>query len=169
MTVAQRRPMRVLVVMGEGGHSKECLRLVDLMGEEAYRYAYILVADDHVTAAKIRVPGPIYRIVRPSCGKTNTNRLMHALKFPLSALQAAVALRRVRPDLVLTTGPAVAVSVCVAAKLMGIDIVFVETGSRIHRLSTTGRFMRWIADLYFVQWQELLPAVPRAVFAGRLF
>jgi len=28
--------------------------------------------------------------------------------------------------------------------------------------------MRYLADLYFVQWEPLLDAVPGAIFAGRL-
>jgi UDP-N-acetylglucosamine:LPS N-acetylglucosamine transferase len=77
-------------------------------------------------------------------------------------------LLRARPDAVLTTGPAVAVPVCLMARLLGVSVVFVETGSRIHGLSSTGRFMRRIASLYFVQWEDLRPLVPRAIFAGRL-
>jgi UDP-N-acetylglucosamine:LPS N-acetylglucosamine transferase len=152
--------------MGEGGHSKECLRLIDLMGDEDYRYSYILVADDEVTASKVRVPGPIYRVIRPGCKKTNP--ITDSVKYPICAAQALRSLLRARPDAVLTTGPAVAVPVCLMARLLGVSVVFVETGSRIHGLSSTGRFMRRIASLYFVQWEDLRPLVPRAIFAGRL-
>jgi beta-1,4-N-acetylglucosaminyltransferase len=162
-----RWPAHVLVVMGEGGHSKECLRLIDLMGEKHYRYSYILVSDDEVTATKIKAHGPIHRVIRPGCKKTNP--FLDAVKYPLCAFQALRALRKIRPDAVLTTGPAVAVPVCLMAWLMRIPVMFVETGSRIHGLSSTGRFMRRVADLYFIQWEELRPLVPRAIFAGRLF
>ncbi len=162
-----KEPTHILAVMGEGGHSKECLQLIDLLGTEKYCYSYVLVKEDEVTESKIRVPGRIYRIARPSCIKSN--KIKDLVRFPLCSVQTIMALIRIRPDAVITTGPSVAILVCFVAKLMGARILFVETGSRIHKLSTTGKLMRRMADLYFVQWEELLPAAPGAIFAGRLF
>lgn len=158
--------MRLLLLLGEGGHSKEMLRLAELLGA-GYTYSYILVRDDEVTASKITLPGPIYRVIRPR-DKTH-NALRDALKTALCALQAATILVRTRPHAVITTGPGVAVPVCAAAKLLRCKVIFIETGSRIHALSTTGRIIYRFADLFFVQWAELLPACPKAVYAGRLW
>ena len=158
----------ILVVMGEGGHSKECLRLVDLLGADRYRFSYLLVREDEVTASKLRVPGPVYRVIRPGCEK-DRGVVGAMVKYPLCALQTAAHLLRSRPAAVITTGPAVAVPVSLVARLLGVRVLFVETGSRIHELSVTGKLMRYVADLYFVQWEELLPAVPGSRFAGRLF
>ncbi len=159
--------MHILAVMGEGGHSKECLRLIDLMGTDKYYYSYIIVNEDEVTESKIRVPGRVYHIARPSCIKSN--KIKDLMRLPLCTVQTTIALTRIRPDAVITTGPSVAMLVSFVAKLMGARIVFVETGSRIHKLSTTGKLMRRVADLYFVQWEELLTSAPGATFAGRLF
>jgi beta-1,4-N-acetylglucosaminyltransferase len=157
----------MLVVMGEGGHTKECLRLIELMGADDYRYSYVLVTDDEVTEQKIQVAGPVYRVIRPR--NKQHNIVTDALKFTRCALMSARIVHRVRPEAVITTGPSVAVPVCLVAKLMGACILYVETGSRIHRLSATGNIMRYLADLFFVQWEELLPAHRGARFAGRLF
>jgi len=160
-------PLHVLVVMGEGGHTKQCLRLVELMGTAGYRYSYVLVAEDTVSESKIRVAAPVYRVVRPGCVKSGG--LSRLVTVPWSTLQAALLLLRVRPDAVVTAGPGVALPVCLTAKLMGATIIFVESCSRVRRLSLTGRLMRPLADLFFVQWEELLPAAPGALFAGRLY
>jgi beta-1,4-N-acetylglucosaminyltransferase len=167
MSLNPNVPVHVLVVFGEGGHSKQCLRLTDLMGTTMYRYSYILVTEDTVTQHKIRTPGPVYRVRRP--GSAKSSLLEQLLRLPLCVLDAIVAVVRIRPDAVLSTGPGVAVPVSLIAKLMRARIIFVESCSRIHRLSTTGRIMRHVADLYFVQWEELRAAAPQAVFAGRLF
>jgi len=159
--------LHILVVMGEGGHSTECLRLIDLLGTSKYRYSYVLVKEDNVTEDKIRVPGRVYRVIRPR--SKGENFIVSVLKYALCQLQAAVGVLHIRPDAVLTTGPGVALPVCLAAKVIRAQILFVETGSRIHELSPTGTVMHHIADLYFVQWQELLSVAPRAIFAGRLF
>src|ERR687885_2784494 len=104
-----RWPLRVLVVLGEGGHSKECLRLVELMGTDDYRYSSLLVEEDSVTASKLRSPGPVYRVRRP---RWKEHRLVaDAARFPVCAWQVATALLRARPDVVVTTGPSVALPV----------------------------------------------------------
>ena len=159
--------VHVLVVMGEGGHTKQCLRLIELMGTTDYRYSYIVVAEDSVTESKLNAPGTVYRVTRPGSIKTSLFRRFVAL--PVCLVQSALVVLRVRPDAVLSTGPGVAVPVCLAAKLVGAQIIFVESFSRVRHLSLTGRLMRHLADLYFVQWEELRQSAPGAVYAGRLY
>jgi beta-1,4-N-acetylglucosaminyltransferase len=167
MNASADHRLHVLMVMGEGGHTKQCLRLVDLMGTADYRYSYVLVAEDTVSESKIQVPGPVYRVVRPGCVKSGG--LSRLASVPWSTLQAIVLLRRVRPDAVVTAGPGVALPVCLAARLVGARVIFVESCSRVRRLSLTGWLMRPLADLFFVQWEELQASVHGAVFAGRLY
>jgi UDP-N-acetylglucosamine:LPS N-acetylglucosamine transferase len=142
------------------------LRLADLLGD-GYRYSYVLVRDDEVSASKITNPGPIYRVIRPR-DKTH-NAILDTLKTILCAVQASVVILRSRPQAIITTGPGVAVPVCAVAKLLRRQVIFVETGSRIHALSTTGRIVYRFADLFLVQWEELLPLCPKAIYAGRLW
>jgi UDP-N-acetylglucosamine:LPS N-acetylglucosamine transferase len=63
----------------------------------------------------------------------------------------------------------VAVPACALARLLGIKVIFVETGSRVTALSLTGRLMYRIANLFFVQWPDLVQRYPKAIYAGRLF
>ncbi len=159
-------PKRLLIALGEGGHTKEMLTLVDLLGDD-FVYGYLLVADDEVSAAKIRRPGPIYRVRRPRDKQHNLP--LDILKALQSGWQALGALRAFRPEAVVSSGPSVAVPVCLLARLLGIKVIFVETASRITALSLTGRIMYRVAHLFFVQWPELAERYPKAIYAGRLF
>jgi beta-1,4-N-acetylglucosaminyltransferase len=156
----------LLFVLGEGGHSQEILRLAELLGPD-YRYCYILVRDDEVSAAKITRSGPAYRVIRPR--KKTHNLVLDALKTGVCGLQALAILLRCWPDAIITTGPSVAVPVCMASKLLRRKVIFIETGSRIHALSMTGRIMYHFADLFIVQWPQLLALYPRAIYAGRIW
>ena len=167
LTVSRASQMHLLVMLGEGGHTKQCLRLVDLLGTSHFRYSYVLVSGDRLSRDRIRVPGPMYRIVRP--GNTKSHPLTRLVKLPFCMLQAAIMLARARPDAVLSTGPGMAVPVSLFARVIGCRVIYVESCSRVRSLSSSGNFMRHIADLFFVQWQDLLPSVPGAVFAGRLY
>jgi UDP-N-acetylglucosamine:LPS N-acetylglucosamine transferase len=157
---------RLLVVLGEGGHSKEMLALVELLGSE-HEYSYALTKEDALSEGKIRLDGPRYRVIRPR-SKDDT-AWVAAGKLALCFGQAMWIVWRARPEAILSSGPAVAIPFAFWGKLFGRAVIFVETGSRVHRLSLTGRLMRRLADLYFVQWPELCALNPKAIYAGRLF
>jgi UDP-N-acetylglucosamine:LPS N-acetylglucosamine transferase len=160
---------RLVVVLGQGGHTTELLRLVDELGS-GYEYHYLIGARDNLSADKIRLPGPVYRVPRP---RHDPGKRPDLLRDPwLSALclsSTLPVLRRVRPAAVVTSGPWIGVVSAVAARMLGIRVVFVETGCRVTSLSSTGKAMRVLADHYFVQWEPLLQRAPRAVYAGRLW
>ena len=157
--------MRLLVLLGEGGHTKEILALVDMLGDD-FQYGYVIVQDDLVSEAKIRRKGPIYRVMRPR--DKEHHFLGDLFKTLYSGWQSLSPLRQFRPDAVISSGPSVAVPACVLARLLGVKVIFVETGSRVTSLSTTGRIMYRVASLFFVQWPDLQIRYPRAVYAGRL-
>lgn len=158
--------MKLLIALGEGGHTKEMITLVNMLGDDL-DYAYMIVDDDEVSESKITCPGPVFRVLRP---RDKEHHLVNdAIKFIRSTWQSWRVLRTYRPDAVLSTGPSVAVPICVLARLTGKKVVFVETGSRVTHLSTTGRIMYRVAHLFFVQWPGLREQYPRAVYAGRLF
>ncbi len=158
--------MRLLVVLGEGGHTKELVKLVALLGTD-YEYGYVLVHDDELSEQKLTVPGPVFRVRRP---RDKEHRLLHDLWKTFTCFcQAVKIVRRFRPKAMLSTGPGVAVPVALACKVLGVKLIFVETGSRVTALSTTGRIMYRLADLFIVQWEPLAEKYPRAVYAGRLW
>src|SRR5512136_1632400 len=142
------------------------LRLVDLMGP-GYEYSYLICADDELDAQRIRVPGPVYRVIRPRL--LNISVLTIGLRTLWSAGQALVALVRTRPRAIISTGPGIAVPACILAKCLGVKVIYIETGSRVFALSTSGKIISRFADLFLVQWEELLSLYPKAIYAGRLF
>lgn len=157
--------MKLLIVLGEGGHTTEMLNLVDLLGDH-YEYHYVLTREDNLSADHIRRPGPLYRLSRPR-GK-DTKTLPAILRTIRTTFETLPVLLRVRPDAVVSVGPAIGVPVCILGKLLGARIIFIETGSHITFSSMTGRILyRW-ADLYFVQWPQLAQKLDRAIYAGRL-
>ncbi len=172
--------MKLLIVLGEGGHTKQMLNLVNLLvsidkpepssdqaaNDQDYQLHYIVSRNDHLSAGHIEHPGPVYRVNRPR-GKS-TGKLGAALRTTLAGIESLWILFRVRPAAIISAGPAIAVPVSILGKLLGARVIYVESSSRISRPSLSGRIMyRW-ADLFFVQWQQLQEKLPRAIFAGRL-
>ena len=165
-TPRPRGPGRpILIALGEGGHTTELLGLVDRL-DAAHNLHYVVPAQDPLSADRIRRSGPVHRLPRPRAKDSGTvSAILATLRAALGALRLAA---RLRPAAVITTGPAIAVPVALAARLVGAEIIFVETVSRVTSLSGTGRIMARIADHYFVQWPQLTGQVPGAVYRGRL-
>jgi UDP-N-acetylglucosamine--N-acetylmuramyl-(pentapeptide) pyrophosphoryl-undecaprenol N-acetylglucosamine transferase len=74
----------------------------------------------------------------------------------LPNLRAArrVAVRH-RPDLVVTNGAGLVVPFVLMARLLGSDVIVIETMARITQWSLTGKLLRPFADTVVVQWPEM--------------
>ncbi len=161
--------MRVLVVLGEGGHTRQMLQLLDQLGPH-YEYHYLLAAEDQLSEEKIRLAGPVHRIGRPrSKVKGHTDSLPVAAWHTLHSLaQLIPILRQVRPRVVLANGPSVAVPAALLGKALGARIIYVESASRVQNLSASGHLVYHFADLFIVQWPALQARYRKAIYAGRL-
>lgn len=156
---------KLVIVLGEGGHTTELLHLVHLLGN-GYQYSYIVSKEDNISADKIKLQGQIYKINRPRGKKTKI--ISAIIRFVQALIDSFLILIKVRPYAILSTGPAIAVPVSVIGKLLRIKIIFIETGSRIQKLSLTGRIICPFADLFFIQWPQLKSEAPKGIYAGRL-
>lgn len=160
---------RVLVVLGEGGHTRQMLQLLDQLGPQ-HEYHYLIAAEDRLSEGKIRLSGPVYRAGRPrSKVQGHTDSLPVAAWHTLRSLaQLLPILRQVRPQAVLANGPALAVPAALLGKCFGAAIIYVESASRVQQMSTSGRLVYPFADLFIVQWPALQAKHRKAVYAGRL-
>ena len=77
-------------------------------------------------------------------------------------------LRRERPDVLVSTGAAVALPFFLVAKVLGIRTVFIECYDRITLPILTGRLCYPLSDLFVVQWEEQKKAFPEAVNIGHI-
>nr|WP_237742707.1 hypothetical protein [Actinopolymorpha alba] len=63
-------------------------------------------------------------------------------------------LRRTQPDVVVSTGAAVAFPFFLVARAMGIRTVYLEVYDRLDTRTLTGRLCRPLSSLFCVQWEE---------------
>ena len=78
-------------------------------------------------------------------------------------------LRKERPDLILSSGAAIAVPFFIVGKLMGAKTVYIEVFDRVGAPTLTGRLVRRFTDLFVVQWPELGSVYPGFVCLGSIF
>jgi beta-1,4-N-acetylglucosaminyltransferase len=70
--------------------------------------------------------------------------------------------RRLRPRVIVTTGAGVAVPFAWVGRLFGASVVYIESIARIDEPSLSCRLIAPVADRLYVQWPELLRALPQA-------
>ncbi len=156
--------MKVLVVLGDGGHTTEMLKLLKLLGP-TYESSYMMATIDRVSEGKITWKGPIYRVPVPFDKHTPDRNPIRAIGPILKQL---IVLLQVRPRAILSTGANIAVPISVFGRLLGVKVIHIETGSRVYTMSSTGKLMYRIAHLFFTQWEPLQKDYPKAIYAGRL-
>lgn len=74
-----------------------------------------------------------------------------------------------KPDLLISSGAAVAVPFFYLAKLMGKKLVYIEVFDRINKSTLTGKIVYPITDLFIVQWEEMKKVYPKAINLGSIF
>ncbi|XOV79154.1 MAG: PssD/Cps14F family polysaccharide biosynthesis glycosyltransferase [Aestuariibacter sp.] len=162
-----KNPQAIMLVYGEGGHEAQMKRLLAaLPGIEESGLAKIAYAEGSATEF-----GTFEQLARCEPLRDKHHRFS-ALKAILSVWKNILLfhelLRNWDVKVLITTGPGVALSAAVLARLHGIKVIHIETWCRFYSKSFTGRLMYRLANHFYVQNKELLVLYPKAVWCGRL-
>lgn len=109
----------------------------------------------------------IHRVV--ALGSRANNGRLHTLRrFLRNFRQAWRILRLERPQYLLCVGSSICVPGFIAARLLGIPPIFVESITRTNELSGTGRLIRrfGLAARFYVQWPEQADEAVGIVYRG---
>ena len=144
----------VLLVCSSGGHLVQMMALREAWGDFSRVWvtadtsdARSLMAGERMVAAH----GPAHRSLR---------------KLVLNLVLAWRLITAVRPHIVLSTGAAIAVPFVWIARLRGIEVIHIESLTRIHKPSLSGRLIAPAASRIYVQWPELGETMSRSRYVG---
>ncbi|KAI9984005.1 hypothetical protein PInf_005295 [Phytophthora infestans] len=162
-----KRQIRVMAVLGSGGHTTELLKLMKRLKREIYTPITFVVAEtDKTSQAKTELDWkPTQRdsfaIIPRSreVGQSWSSTVWTTLRSFQSCL--GLVYNR-RPQLVLCNGPGTCIPICAAVllfRVLGIQtdskIIFCESFARVQHLSLTGKLLYYVADEFVVQWPQL--------------
>ena len=82
---------------------------------------------------------------------------------------ACKILRKEKPDLIISSGAAVAVPFFYLGKLRGAKTVYIEVFDRIDASTLTGKLVHPVTDKFVVQWEEMEQVYSKAVNLGSIF
>ena len=143
---------KVCIPTSSGGHLTHMRMLMPLLDQAADRFWVTFDKEDANTAL---AGERVYHCYFP----TNRN-IRNTVRNTLLAIRV---LRKERPDLIVSSGAAVAVP------LLGARTVYVEVFDRVDAPTLTGRLVRRMTDLFVVQWPEMEAVYPGSVNLGPVF
>lgn len=148
--------MRLLLVASAGGHLAQLLNLRELW--QAHERSWVTFDLPEVRA---ELAGEdLWWAHFPT-----TRSLANAVR---NLAVARRVITTVKPDVIISTGAAVAVSFFLVARMHGVRTVFVECFDRITMPTLSGRLCYPLADVFAVQWDEQRRHFPDAVNIGAL-
>ncbi|MGM0687199.1 MAG: hypothetical protein ACQET3_09545 [Promethearchaeati archaeon] len=157
---------KIAVVLGRGGHTAQTFSLVDLLGER-FEYVYLIGILDSLTPKKIRIDGLILPVFPPRL-LPQDSRILSAVRTVLTLILSFFYLAVIRPVAAISCGTGMTIPVFLAARMLGIPTVFIESMSRVENLSITGKFLLNRTDLFMVQWPQLAQQLEGAIYGGQL-
>lgn len=75
-------------------------------------------------------------------------------------------LKKERPNVIISSGAAVAVPFFYLGKLFGCKLVYIEVYDRINTATLTGRLVYPITDAFILQWEEQKKLYPKGINIG---
>ena len=148
---------KIALVGSSGGHLTH-LYLLKPFWEEYNRF---WVTFDKADAQSILKDENWYKCYFP------TNRNMKNLIK--NTILAWKVLNKERPDIIISSGAAVAVPFFYLGRLFGAKTMYIEIFDRIDSPTMTGRMVYPVTNTFIVQWDEMKKVYPKAVNLGGIF
>ena len=149
--------MKICLVGSSGGHLAHLNMLKPFWKDEERFW----VTFDKEDARSILKDEKMY-----SCHFPTNRNLKNLIKNTFLAIKV---LKKEKPDVIISSGAAVAVPFFYIGKLFGAKTVYIEVFDRIDKPTVTGKLVYPVTDMFIVQWEEMKKVYPKAINLGSIF
>ena len=170
----EKEKKNVCVVLGSGGHTMEMMHVLNPFDNEYHdqlnQYDVIVAETDKISQKKmenIKTEKKFHTIPRSrQVGQSYFTSIFTTL---YSLLVCFKMMWTIHADVLICNGPGTCVPVCIACWLFNLlrkkktKIIYLESVCRVTSLSLTGKILKWLTDVFVVQWEELKPLNKKAV------
>ena len=154
---------KVLFISSTGGHLNELLQLKSMFKN----YDYNIITEKDKTNESLK---EIYgdRVYFLPYG-TRSKIFSYIFKYFYLCIKTIFLFFKLKPKYIITTGTHTAGPMCYLGKIFGSKIIYIETFANRNTKTATGRLIYPIADLFIVQWEEMLKLYPKAKYWGMIY
>ena len=150
----KRKSLGICLAASAGGHVSQLLKLAKSWNG----YETFCVTTTEVVRERLSTYGVVY--VVGECNRQHPIRVITVL------LRCIRIILKERPDVVISTGAAAGCMLCLLGKVLGAKIVWIDSITNVERISLSGRMVRYVADLFLVQWPELAGKYKKVEYVG---
>lgn len=154
--VKRREGLRIGLVASAGGHLTQLLRLA----ASWRKYETFCITTSNVVRERLREQGEVYLV-----GECNRQ---HPIKVVRVLVRCIGIVLSKRPDVIISTGAAAGCMLCFLGKILGARVIWIDSITNVEKISLSGRMVRYIADLFLVQWPELTERYKKVEYLGKL-
>lgn len=154
---------KVLFISSTGGHFNELMQLKEMFSQ----YDYHIITEKDKTNENLKEKYK-ERISYLPYG-TRSKIISYIFKYLYLCIKSIYLYIKIRPKYIVTTGTHTAGPICYFGKIFGSKIIYIETFASINKKTATGRLIYPIADLFIVQWEEMLKIYPKAKYGGSIY
>lgn len=148
------KAIKICLAASSGGHLSQLLKL----SESWKSHETFCVTTTDVVGRKIQEFGKVYVV-----GECNRNHPIRVVKVLFRCIRIVL---RERPDVLISTGAAPGCMVCFLGKIISAKVIWIDSITNVERISLSGRMVRYISDLFLVQWPELAQQYKNVEYVG---
>lgn len=152
------KQLKVCFAASSGGHLEEMSRLSSLVQEGDF-----VLTERSEMAALDWCKNIVY------VPQMNRREWLFILKFIWLFLKSFYWMIKEKPDAIVSTGALITYPICLIGKMFGKRVIYIESFARVDQSSLTGKLLYKIADIFIVQWKEMLKVYPHAIYGGGIF
>jgi len=155
--VTDKKNLKICLVGSSGGHLTH-LYMLKPFWKDKNRFWVTFDKEDARSLLKDEKMYPCYF-------PTNRN-IKNLIRNTFLAIRV---LKKEKPDLIISSGAAVAVPFFYLGKMVVAKLIYIEVFDRIDKPTMTGKMVYPIVDKFIVQWEEMKKVYPKAVNFGSIF
>ena len=154
---------RVLFISSTGGHLTEMMQLREMFDK----------CDYHIITEKTKSNLGLKKKYKDKINYlvfgTKDHMLIYPFKLLYNCFKSLFLYIKIHPDYIITTGAHTAGPMCCIGKIFGSKIIYIETFANSKSKSVAGSLVYKFADLFIVQWEDMLKLYPKGVYGGWIF
>jgi len=157
--------MRICLTSPPGGHLDQLMSIMD-----AFKGHNIFFATNHAeTGGKLIDIQRIYYFKNPPKPSLLVVYIFSLIFYWVHLILPCIKiLIEEKPDVIIGCGGEITLVMSYLGKLMGVRVIFIESLTRVHNISISGKLVFNISDLFLVQWRSLAHKYKKVKYWGKI-
>ncbi len=145
----------IILISSSGGHFEQLSRLKIL--SQNYNITIIVEKTEYKADADYYLR------------QIDKKQIFFIFNFIFNLLKSFYLFIKIKPQFLISTGAMTCIPMFIIGKIFRRKLIFIESFARVKSPSKTGRFIYKFADLFIIQWEELIEFYPKAILGGSIY